>query len=124
MEESLLKMDIFFFVATTVTVFAGVLAVIVLYYLARIMRDIKEITEMVRHEAKDIAQDFSDVRDDIKEGVSEVREKVEDGVTTVQTYTKVVAGTGLVKALTTLFDALTEEQKRSRTRSTRKRAKE
>ncbi len=122
--SEVLKMDIFFVVTTIVVVMAGLLAILIFYYLVRILRDIRDITHLVKNEAEEFAHDFKVVRTDIKEGVHEVRENVGKGVKSAQTAGKAVAGAGIVKALSGLLDAFGEEKAESKKRrSTRKRKK-
>jgi len=124
MDASFLKMDIFFFVSTLAVAFVSVLGILVLYYIVRIVRDISEITQCVKEEAHEIAQDFKEVRADIKDGVHEVRENVEEGVKTAKNYTRAVAGTGIVKAISGFLEALAEEKHASARRRTSRKKKE
>jgi len=116
-------MDIFFFVTTVVTVIVGTLVAVLLYYLVCVLRDIRDITDTVKHEAHDVVADFRAVRTDIREGVEEVRDNVEDGITTVQTYAKVVTGTGIVRAVSNLIEAMNAEAPKRRARSRRRTAR-
>jgi len=101
-----LKMDIFFIVTTTVVVLLGALGVVILYYIVKIVQKIYRIMATVEEEAQIIARDFKDMRKDVKAGISDVR----IGITTATNYTKMVAGTGIVKALSGLFEAFAEEK--------------
>lgn len=106
---SFLKMDVFFFVTTVFAVLSGTLTAIILCYLLRIVRDISTITTKVRKETDGIVKDLNHVRHEIKDGVSEVKDQVEQGVANVETYGKMMAGAGLVRALGTVYEALSEE---------------
>lgn len=110
------KMDIFFIVTTTVVVLLGMFGVIILFYIIKIVKGVSKIVTTVQHEAEVIAEDFNEMKKDVKEGVHDVRE----GIATATNYTKMIAGAGIVKALSGLFEAFMEEKEQSKTR---KRAK-
>jgi hypothetical protein len=118
--EAFLKMDIFFVVTTAAIAVVGALMALALFYVVRIVRDISEITRTVKTEAKEFVDDLSKVRTDVKEGVHEVRENISEGIETAKTYSRAVAGTGIVKAVSQLLEAFAEEkgasEKRRRTR--------
>lgn len=120
-----LKMDIFFVVTTVVILMFGIMSAILGYYLIRVVRDISEITHTVKDQAKGISEDIEAVRADIKEGVHEVRENVSEGIASAKTYTKAIAGAGIIRAVSNLFQAFTEEKAKGRTapRSARKKTK-
>lgn len=118
-------MDIFFVVTTVVVALFGILGGILAFYLIRVVRDISEITKTVKEQATGISRDIDAVRADIKEGVHEVRENVSEGIASAKSYTKAVAGAGIIRALSGLFQALSEEKasgRRARS-STRKNTK-
>lgn len=117
-----LKMDIFFVVTTTVIALVGLLLVVILVYVMRIVKDIREITNMVKTEARELAKDIGDVTREVKEGVQDVREHVEEGIETAKTYTKAVAGAGIVKAVSQLLEAFGEEKEASKKRTRRKKS--
>jgi hypothetical protein len=113
------KMDIFFIVTTTVVLLLGIFGVIILYYCIKIVRNINRIIATIQREAEEIAQDFGDVRKDVKAGVREVRE----GIATATGYTKAVAGAGIVRAVSGLFEAFVEEKEQSKARKKSAKAK-
>ncbi len=118
-------MDIFFLVTTITVALLGVFIALVAFYVVRILRDINEITRTVSKEAKEFASDFHAVRTDIKEGVHDARESVQEGLDTAKNYTKMVAGAGIVRAVSGFFDALSAEKQASkRRRSSKKKASE
>ena len=119
--EAFLKMDIFFLVTTTVVALVGVLLIAILVYVMRIVRDVSEISNMVKKEARELAKDIGAVTKEVREGVADVREHVEEGIETAKTYTKAVAGTGIVKAVSQLLEAFAEEREGSIRRSRKKR---
>jgi Na+-driven multidrug efflux pump len=120
------KMDLYFFVTTVVVVIFGILLFVFMLFLIRIVRDIADITTTVKEQAHGIAEDLTVVRTDIKEGVHEMRENVGEGMEAAKTYTRSLAGSGIVSALSTIFKAFNEErqQGRARTRRTRTKRKE
>jgi Sec-independent protein translocase protein TatA len=122
--EAFVKMDIFFVVTTAFVALLGALVALVLFYILRIVRDVSEITHLVKHEARELAKDIGAVTKEVKEGVQDVREHVEDGIQTAKTYTKAVAGTGIVKAVSQLLEAFTEEKQASARRRSRKKSTE
>lgn len=122
--EAFLKMDIFFVVSTAFVAMLGILIALVLFYIVRIVRDISEITHLVKHEARGLAKDIGAVTKEVREGVQDVREHVEEGIATAKTYTKAVAGTGIVKALSQLLEAFSEEKQASARRRSRKKSTE
>lgn len=120
--SEVMKMDIFFFVTTFVVAFLGLLSGIALLFFIKILADLRAITKTVREEAKEIAEDFGIVRAEIKEGVHEVRETVGQTLGTAKAYGKAFAGAGIVRALSTIFEAFAAEKERStkRTRKTKR----
>lgn len=60
--ESVLKSDVFFFIATIMTVLIGLLAAFICVYIIRILRYAKEIVEKVREEADTIISDIGAIR--------------------------------------------------------------
>lgn len=65
--DSLLKSDIFFFITGAMVLISGILVALVLFYLVRIIKDIKQISATVQKETQNIAQDVQDVRSAVKE---------------------------------------------------------
>jgi hypothetical protein len=113
------KMDIFFIVTTTVVVLFGIFGAVILYYIVKIVQSIHSIMLTVQKEADVIAKDFEEVRKEVKEGVQDVRM----GITTATNYTKMVAGAGIVKALSGLFEAVVEEKTRKKKKEKEKKKK-
>lgn len=115
------KMDIFFIVTTTVVVLLGMFGVVILYYVVKIVRGISNLVTTVQREAEEITEDLKEMKKEVKAGMHEVRE----GIATATSYTKMVAGAGIVKALSGLFEAFIEEKEQSKTRKrTRKKKAE
>lgn len=71
--ESVLKMDIFFFVTTVVVAVVGTLIAIFIYYLIGVMRNIRDISETIKKEAEETVRDFRAVRKDVKEGAERIK---------------------------------------------------
>lgn len=99
-------MDIFFFITTMIVVVLGIFWAIVLYYIIKIVRSINRIVAKVQKEVDEISEDFSVMKKEVKEGIHDVRE----GITTAKNYTKAVAGAGIVRAVSGLFEAFMEEK--------------
>ncbi len=62
-----LKMDIFFVVTTFVVSFCGILGIVALYFVIRILNNIKKLSEIAIEEANEIRDDIAGVRSKIKE---------------------------------------------------------
>jgi len=65
--DTLIHADIFFFISTVVLVFVGILAVVALYYVIRILRDIDEVSKKAKVEASEIIDDVRLIRAKVKE---------------------------------------------------------
>ena len=65
--ESLMKADIFFFVTTIGVIAVTVCLVYALYHLIRILRNVDEISEEVKHESHLVREDIQDLRSNIRE---------------------------------------------------------
>ncbi|MFA6408149.1 MAG: hypothetical protein WCW36_01560 [Candidatus Paceibacterota bacterium] len=63
-----LKMDIFFFVTTIVVVLLAILGAVVLWRLARILKNIDHISEQASLESDEVRRDLASVRSDIRRG--------------------------------------------------------
>lgn len=66
--DTLLKADIFFFITSIVVILAGVGLVIVLFYIIRILQNVKDISETIKEESAAVAADISHLRSEIKAG--------------------------------------------------------
>ena len=64
--EELVKADIFFFITSIFVVIISVVLLAALYYLIRILRDVKEISKNVNNESQLIIKDIGNVRKGIK----------------------------------------------------------
>ncbi len=62
-----LKMDIFFAVTTIVVAFCGIFGIVALYFVIRILNNIKKLSEIAIEEANEIRDDIDGVRTKIKE---------------------------------------------------------
>ena len=65
---TLFKADIFFFITSAVVIALGIGLVIVLIYLIRILRNVKDISETVKEESAAVAGDISHLRSTVKSG--------------------------------------------------------
>lgn len=65
--EGVLKSEIFFFVATVGFVIVAAIVAVVLIYIARILRDVKDISRLAKDQAKLISADMDDLRVKIRE---------------------------------------------------------
>lgn len=70
--EEILKSDIFFFITSVVVIVISVVLLIALYYLIKILRDVKEISKTVKDESGLIAKDIDDARAGIKKKGNQV----------------------------------------------------
>lgn len=105
-EAAFLKMDIFFAVTTAAVVLLTLAVGVVMYLIARVLADVRQITRMLREETEKTAEDFDAVRADIREGVHQMRERITESAAVVGAARKLVKGAGLVGAISGLFDAL------------------
>lgn len=64
--DTLIHADVFFFVTTIAVVVVGIAFTVVLVYLAKILRDVKEVTEQVKEETILFRRDIADLRGDVK----------------------------------------------------------
>lgn len=60
------KQDVFFFLASVLVVSVTLLAIIVGYYLVRIVKAINYISQKAKNESDLIAEDLSDLRENVK----------------------------------------------------------
>ncbi len=104
-----LKMDLFFVVTTTVVAIGGVLLTVLGFYLIRVVRDLSEITRTLKEQTKGISHDLEVMRTEIKEGIHEVRTNVSESMTSARTFTKAVAGAGIVRALSNIMQTIVED---------------
>ncbi len=64
--ETLIKADIFFFITSISVVLVTIGIAVALYYIIRILRNIREVTERLDEGSKVLAKDLSDLRGTIK----------------------------------------------------------
>lgn len=64
--EAILKADIFFFITSIVVVIISAVLLVALYYLIKILRDVGEISKIVKNESGLIVKDIDDVRKRVK----------------------------------------------------------
>ncbi len=63
-----LKMDIFFVVTTIAVIAVAILAVFVLWKLARVLKNVEHISEQVSAEADAVREDLANMRGEVKRG--------------------------------------------------------
>ncbi len=71
--NDILHANIFFFISSVATVLLAVLVSVILFYVARIVRDVSEIVAKVNKASTDIEHDFQDLRSEIKHEAVKVR---------------------------------------------------
>ena len=64
--DSILKSDIFFFVATIALVIVSLVFLVVLAYIIRIARNIRDISEIAKREMNLLSEDLNDLRTKVK----------------------------------------------------------
>ncbi len=64
--EEFMKADIFFFITSIAVVLVTIGSVVALYYIIRILRNIREVTERMDEGSKVLAEDLSELRGTIK----------------------------------------------------------
>ncbi|MBY0472926.1 hypothetical protein K2Q00_01400 [Patescibacteria group bacterium] len=68
--NDILHANIFFFISSVSTILIAILVGVILFYIARIMRDISDIVRKINNVSDDLERDFQDLRHEIKnEGV-------------------------------------------------------
>lgn len=65
--NTLVKADIFFFIASIATVVITIILAILLIYGIKIAKRVKEITEMIKDESQNMVEDIAYVREQVKE---------------------------------------------------------
>ena len=64
--DTLIKADIFFFLTSVVVVILAILVAVALFYIVRILRDIKILSTKVREEGDKIVDDVDELRIGLK----------------------------------------------------------
>jgi len=64
--ESVLHSDVFFFVTTIAVVVVAIFFIIVLVYIIRILKNIKDVSDIVKNNAMFLSGDLSEIRKKIK----------------------------------------------------------
>lgn len=65
--DSILKADIFFFVTTVAIVLLTIGGIIIIVYIWKIVRDIKDVSQIVKDQTHKVSEDINEMR---KEGVN------------------------------------------------------
>lgn len=66
--DTLIKADIFFFITSVAVVVLLICGIAIFFYLFRIVRNIAEMSDRVKREIEETADDFSALRSRVKEG--------------------------------------------------------
>lgn len=74
--EPLLKSDVFFVITTVAVIILTTVVVVALYYLIRILRNVKDVSKMVKDEGGLIKGDIDSAREGFKKGVKKVIRKI------------------------------------------------
>lgn len=61
-----LKQDVFFFVTTAFVVLLTAVLLVAAFYIIRILRDVRSISETAKAETKAIAEDINELRSNVK----------------------------------------------------------
>ena len=69
---SIMQLDIFFFITTIAVVIVTVLITVALIYIVLILKDIRNISEVVSKESRNFADDTEMVRTTIKAGLTKL----------------------------------------------------
>lgn len=72
MESAVAQMNVFFMVTTAVVVVVGILAVVMMVYIIKFVRDARIIIRAIRDEAAEIVDDVEDFRHNIKDKAGKV----------------------------------------------------
>ena len=64
--EELMKADLFFFITTVAVILLTVFVIIALYYIIRIVRNVRDITERVDEGSKALGEDLKELRTKVK----------------------------------------------------------
>jgi membrane protein implicated in regulation of membrane protease activity len=70
--NTLIKADFFFFITTISIVLLTIVAIVVAFYVIRILRNVKELSEKVKIEGGEIIDDVSVARKNIKKEGSSI----------------------------------------------------
>ena len=115
--ESVLKMDIFFFVTTVVVAVIGTLVAILFYYLIGVMRNVRDVSETIKKETEEVVRDFRSVRKDVKESAERLKK-----------FGQAAVGANMLAGAKKMFDAFTDRNdapvRKTRKRTTRKKKQE
>jgi hypothetical protein len=72
--DLVLQTNIFFYITSAAVVVVTVLVCVVLYYVARILRDVREVTDRVKRGTEHLADDLENLRRDIKQDGMHLRD--------------------------------------------------
>src|SRR3989338_9962565 len=64
--QEIMKADIFFFITTIAVILLTVLVIVALYYVIRIVRNVRDITERMDEGSKALGEDLKELRTQVK----------------------------------------------------------
>ena len=70
--NTIIHADIFFFITSIAVAIFSVAAIIILYYVIRLMQHIEYIAQKIRLESDNVSEDIAAIRERLKEGESKV----------------------------------------------------
>lgn len=85
--DSFAKMDIFFIVTTVAVVLGSIAAIIITYYLVRILRS----ADKIMSDAKDVAHEAKEASEQVFDDIHTIRHRVAGAVSTVARLAGIVS---------------------------------
>jgi hypothetical protein len=65
--DELLQTNIFFYVTSAAVILLTIFWVVISFYIFKIVKEVQQITHMVKEESAEIAEDLGDLRESIKQ---------------------------------------------------------
>ena len=82
--ESLLRSDIFFFITSVAVVVVTIFLVVALWYVIRILRNVKDVSDLIKKESVFVINDIAGVRTSIRKLVEAIIDAVKKRLTISQ----------------------------------------
>ncbi len=73
MMDLVLQTNIFFYITSAAVIVVTVLVCIVLYYLAGILRDVRDVTSRIRQGTEKVSEDLESLRSEVRQGGAHLR---------------------------------------------------
>ena len=86
--QTLVHADIFFFITTIAVILLTIVFVVILVYIVVILKDIRELSRIVRREGAEIAEDVHNIRTEIKD---EMRYEARSGTSSAAAFLNFIA---------------------------------